>query len=131
MLGCSHVLAAALEAVMLTPTITKIGFAAGGDLGGIARGYPALQCCARALPVVDVRDQEARRRAQRGGLSKKQAQQGLSLSSLAEQYLGRPINKALQVSDWTRRPLSAAQEQYAALDAWVPLRVHEVMTEAT
>ncbi|MEQ1504312.1 MAG: HRDC domain-containing protein [Myxococcota bacterium] len=35
---------------------------------------------------------------------------------LVSQYLGRPLDKGETLSDWSRRPLSAAQLSYAALD---------------
>ena len=49
----------------------------------------------------------------------------LGLSSLAACVLGRPVNKALQTSDWRRRPLSAAQLRYAAIDAHVAQQLFE------
>lgn len=39
-----------------------------------------------------------------------------SLSSLIEHELGLRLHKADQLTDWTRRPLSAAQQSYAAGD---------------
>ncbi len=37
--------------------------------------------------------------------------------------LGRPLQKAEQISDWSRRPLRASQLTYAALDAYVGLEI--------
>ncbi len=37
--------------------------------------------------------------------------------------LGRPLQKAEQISDWSRRPLRASQLTYAALDAHVGLEI--------
>ena len=44
---------------------------------------------------------------------------GLGLSALAERHLGKPLDKALQCSQWEVRPLTDAQRVYAALDATV------------
>jgi ribonuclease D len=41
---------------------------------------------------------------------------GLGLSALVAQHFGVSLSKASQRSDWGRRPLSAAQLAYAALD---------------
>ena len=48
----------------------------------------------------------------------------LGLSSLAEKYLGFPLDKKLQRGDWSRRPLPHAMKKYALLDAicLVPIR---------
>ena len=49
----------------------------------------------------------------------------LGLSTLAACTLGMPVNKAMQTSNWRRRPLSAAQLRYAAIDAHVGLRIFQ------
>ena len=53
--------------------------------------------------------------------------QGLSgtpgLSSVTEVLLGLPLDKGCQQSDWLKRPLSASQLRYAALDAVVLLDI--------
>jgi hypothetical protein len=46
-----------------------------------------------------------------------------SLRTTCEAFLGFTLGKEEQCSDWSRRPLSAAQLEYAALDALVCLRV--------
>lgn len=51
----------------------------------------------------------------------------VSLSRLAEQVLGKPLDKAARMSDWNARPLSAAQQRYAALDAWSLVSVYETL----
>ena len=51
----------------------------------------------------------------------------VSLAKLTCYALGRPLDKAMQMSDWSVRPLSAAQLEYAALDARVLLSVAAVL----
>lgn len=51
-----------------------------------------------------------------------------SLASVSEHLLGLPIDKALQRSNWRRRPLTPAQIEYAALDARVALLVYKELS---
>ena len=53
---------------------------------------------------------------------------GHSLGSVCERELDRVLDKGEQTSDWTRRPLSASQVAYAALDAEVMLELYEVFS---
>jgi DNA polymerase-1 len=78
---------------------------------------------------------ESRNEVERGGLfdtllasqlvSAGEQEDRHSLASVAERYLGRPVDKSQQVSDWGARDLSAAQLEYAARDAelMLPLRL--------
>lgn len=50
---------------------------------------------------------------------------GHSLAMVCERELGFGLDKSAQTSNWARRPLSAEQIRYAALDAEVLLRLHE------
>lgn len=49
---------------------------------------------------------------------------GHSLRAVCERELGLVMDKTEQAGDWTQRPLSPAQVEYAALDAEVLLRLH-------
>ena len=51
------------------------------------------------------------------------------LGSVCERELGRKLNKTMQTSDWSRRPLSKQQITYAALDAEVLLDLYDVFTK--
>lgn len=48
-----------------------------------------------------------------------------SLSNLCELLLGAPLDKSFQLTNWERRPLSPAEREYAALDAWSVLVIRE------
>lgn len=50
-----------------------------------------------------------------------------SLSSVCATLLGCQLDKTPQMSDWERRPLTAEQRHYAALDAHCLLELHELM----
>eukprot|EP00434_Breviolum_minutum_P005785 symbB.v1.2.005100.t1/scaffold234.1/size257806/19 len=47
------------------------------------------------------------------------------LQAVAAWALGRWMDKSLQTSNWDQRPLTRAQQEYAALDASVLLRLHD------
>ncbi|HEX8721183.1 MAG TPA: HRDC domain-containing protein [Pyrinomonadaceae bacterium] len=51
-----------------------------------------------------------------------------SLASVTEHLFGLPIDKALQKSNWRRRPLTRAQMEYAALDARMALLVYDELS---
>ena len=52
---------------------------------------------------------------------------GLGLSALVEQHFGVRLAKDYQRSDWGRRPLSAEQVAYAALDTHFLLPLHDLL----
>ncbi|CAE7869056.1 EXD3 [Symbiodinium sp. KB8] len=96
-------------------------------VGKLSKSFPCLTAAACAAPLSDLRDVEAQLRSLESGIGKKRAREGISLSALAEKYLGKPLDKAFQVGDWSHRPLSQARMHYAALDAWVPVKVYEAV----
>ncbi len=51
----------------------------------------------------------------------------LSLKTMVKQYLHFNLVKTLQMSDWSRRPLTNGQRHYAACDALVLLRLYDAM----
>ena len=55
----------------------------------------------------------------------RQVEGGHGLKAVCERELGLEISKAEQTSDWTQRPLSPEQVEYAAVDAEVLLRLYE------
>ena len=54
----------------------------------------------------------------------------LGLSRACEFFLGKQLDKAEQCSDWSARPLSPAQREYAALDAWACAAIHEKIVDS-
>ena len=51
----------------------------------------------------------------------------VGLSALAAAVLGKPLDKATRMSDWSQRPLTERQVEYAALDAWVLVELLRVL----
>ena len=45
----------------------------------------------------------------------------------SEFFLGKPLDKRQQISDWDKRPLSQAQKEYAVLDAQVLIFIYEAI----
>eukprot|EP00438_Fugacium_kawagutii_P012651 Skav215606 [mRNA] locus=scaffold666:461065:462051:- [translate_table: standard] len=108
----------------------KVGFGGAEDLCKVARSFPVLGHFAEGSETVDLRHLEVERRLPLTCMDKKTrniTMQGISLSGLADQYLGRPLDKTFQVGDWSRRPMSKARMHYAALDAWVTVKVFEIL----
>jgi hypothetical protein len=50
------------------------------------------------------------------------------LSAVCQRHLGRMLDKSAQTSNWSARPLSRKQLDYAAIDAEVLLDLHEVLS---
>jgi ribonuclease D len=48
-----------------------------------------------------------------------------SLAGVVEHLFGLEMDKSYQKSNWKRRPLTRAQLEYAALDAYITLRVYD------
>ncbi len=56
---------------------------------------------------------------------------GHSLGSVCRRELEIELDKRYQTSDWTRRPLSTAQLNYAAMDAEVLIDLYAVFSPHT
>ena len=70
--------------------------------------------------VVDTLELSRKRRGRRPD--------GHRLAAVCRRELGLRLDKTPQKSDWTARPLSEAQLQYAALDVEILLRIHAALT---
>ena len=51
------------------------------------------------------------------------------LAGLCKSVLGKPLSKAEQIGDWSKRPLRRSQLVYAALDAWVCVEIFRMLQE--
>ena len=99
-----------------------LGFGLALDLAVLARSFPTVQGFRRVAAALDVADLCAHvdaAAAQQGG--------GLSLTGACRAWLGAPLDKAEQLSDWTARPLRQAQLLYAANDAHCLVRLFDAL----
>eukprot|EP00928_Gymnodinium_smaydae_P072598 TRINITY_DN55937_c0_g1_i1.p1 TRINITY_DN55937_c0_g1~~TRINITY_DN55937_c0_g1_i1.p1 ORF type:complete len:790 (+),score=97.65 TRINITY_DN55937_c0_g1_i1:417-2786(+) len=109
----------ALEELFTSPTSRAqsekacylVGYGLEGDIRRMAESYPVLMAAAASDSWLGIEIQELIPSKQKAG----------GLDHLCALELGSRLDKAMQLSDWEARPLSAAQVKYAALDAWILL----------
>lgn len=94
--------------VFTADTILLIGFGLKHDLQRLHQSYPWQPCFRRFVNTVDLQSTYHACCPQRSGNG---------LSALVVDYLGQPLDKSCQITDWERRPLTSEQVVYAALDA--------------
>eukprot|EP00667_Euglena_gracilis_P001837 EG_transcript_1838 len=118
--GC-EALDALVRAVFWDADITKLGLGIGHDLAVLHSSWPQVTGFTRCSRVLDIG--EFGSSVQYNGLGK-------GLSAASELWLGKPLDKSQQCSDWEARPLSEAQVAYAALDAWCSCAIFDRVVEA-
>jgi hypothetical protein len=96
--------------------IEKIGYGIHGDFKKLRESFPDVMCFENIRNVRDFSIEQENKI--KGGLS-----------GYAQHYLGLPLCKYQQKSDWEARPLSRQQLQYAALDAYVLLQIHDKINQ--
>ncbi|CAE7771154.1 EXD3 [Symbiodinium microadriaticum] len=105
----AQMLSAVLASLFCHRGIVKLGFGLQNDLQRLAASYPHLECFRRILGTLDLQEVLMEARRSKG--------QTTGLSALCLEFIGSPLSKRLQTSDWGARPLSREQLSYAALDA--------------
>jgi 3'-5' exonuclease len=112
-----------------TPTLVKVGFQVTNDLQRLAASYrhvaplrsnitSVLEVSRLGTKVLQLTRQPNSRVVT------------ASLAKMVEHFVERNLNKNEQVSDWSQRPLSPEQKEYAALDAVVTPYIVERLLEA-
>jgi prolyl-tRNA editing enzyme YbaK/EbsC (Cys-tRNA(Pro) deacylase) len=122
-------MADAMTELLLSKRLFKVGFQLVQDLRRMAASYPHISSFQLVHSVMEV-STLARKVIQ---LNKQGngRQATSSLGRLTEHFVGRTLNKEEQISDWSTRPLTAEQIEYAALDSVVtPLIVEKVLDAA-
>jgi len=104
-----------VQMMLVNPEVRKVGFAV--DLNDRAK----MARSGISLTVASVTDLQELCAAYLGDVASK----SLSLKNAAYGLLGKTINKDKRIScsDWSSLELTKQQVYYAALDAWIPLRL--------
>jgi hypothetical protein len=117
---CLAALDRALASLLSEARIYKLGFEAMGDLERLAASYaPLLPSLLQWRAVLDL--SPLARIALPGQVTKKRC----GLGHVCRVLLGKALDKAQQCSAWHRRPLSARQIAYCALDAAVLIALYD------
>ena len=100
-----------LAEILADPYITKIGAAVADDIRGLQYHCPFT--AGRFMDLQSMGEQY--------GITEK------SVRKMAAIILGLKVSKAQQCSNWEATQLSDAQQQYAATDAWICLRMYKAL----
>lgn len=95
------------------PEITKAGVAIRDDLNGLRKKREF-----KPQGFVEIAD-----------LAKNQGHEKLGLRSLAEELLGLKVSKKARTSNWERQELTPQQISYAAGDAYLGLKLFEILSK--
>jgi len=98
--------------------VIKLGFGASNDLSVLARATLPYQlfCTGSPRNLVDLQVEGPK-------IFPQLKDRGLKEYSL--EFLGKPVDKSEQCSNWSIRPLRQSQMEYAAIDAWVLVAIWE------
>jgi hypothetical protein len=115
------------SAFLQRPHFIKLGFHLAQDLRRLAASYPHITGFSRVESVLEL-SPVVKKSLQ---LSKQPNSRSItaSLRTMVQYYLKYGLDKTEQISDWSLRPLTDAQMQYAALDAAVAPMLFERAVE--
>jgi len=117
-----------LGALFNSKSLVKVGFQVVHDLRQLAASYPHIPSLQFYNAVLEssTLGKKAMRMAKLGSAREATS----SLTRLVHRFLGKSLNKQEQCSDWSLRPLTESQIEYAALDAGVtPIIVEKLLKE--
>lgn len=117
----------ALAKLFASPQFLKIGFQLLHDLKMLAGSYPHILAFRSLEAVLEV--SAFTKLAMQIEKVQNSKQYTSSLARLTKHLSDKPMNKDQQISDWSCRPLSSAQREYAALDAAVTPFLFEKVLE--
>jgi prolyl-tRNA editing enzyme YbaK/EbsC (Cys-tRNA(Pro) deacylase) len=111
-----------------TARLIKVGFQMINDLQRLAASYPHISNFQEVSSVLEV--SKLGMRVMQLSKQPKDRFATSSLSKMTERFVERTLNKEQQVSDWSLRPLSPEQIEYAALDAVVTPYIAEKLVDS-
>ena len=117
------------------PPPVLLGFDMAADLRRLKRSVRSLHAVPRDSFVRTIDVQSLWRLVSAPTLLAAESARGMkkgasiSLSSLSESLLGKRLSKAMQTSNWEKRPLSEKQVLYAGLDAFCLILIVDAMRE--
>ena len=109
----------ALQIIISSQRVIKIGRNIGNDLAKLARDFPGLRLPSKSHQKFDGTIELGSFAKAKNVVSKATA----SLSSITAAALHFHLSKETQATEWSSPHLSTEQIQYAALDAWVALEI--------
>jgi hypothetical protein len=115
-----------LRELLTSETVLKAGIGIHGDSLKLERDYGI-----KMKGLIDLSEAANARLCFFSSTAKGvQAPQKWSMAALAEKLMGKTVKKSqhIRCSDWEQDPLTADQQSYAATDAWVSLRLHEILS---
>lgn len=101
--------------------VIKVGLGINQDLKRLAWSFPWIRGLQSIVPVLEI---ESFARLTFPNVSKRELQ---GISKLSMRLLQCAVNKDQQVSDWGTRPLSPFQRTYAAIDAFVLVKIFDAL----
>lgn len=112
----------ALGKIFADQGVLKLGLGPAADLKRLSWSYPHLPCFRAFNSVLDL-----------STLAKKaypdvSSRSMEGLNKLCQHQLSYAIDKSMQCSDWSQRPLSKEQLKYASLDAYVLILLFDSIT---
>lgn len=117
-----------LDILFRSLRVVKVGYQIASDLRRIAASYPHVPCFQEIQAVLEV--DTLVKRVLHLTKQKKSRAITMSLARLTAHYLEKSISKECQVSDWSERPLSPDQIEYAALDAAISPLIAKMAMES-
>jgi len=132
---CPDALERTVGVLFKSRSVLKLGFAVNEDLRRLAKGHEAfavVNSCVDMQSLWKLGVSKARGSKQLmdtpwGSEEERSRYQPIGLSTLVAVVLGKPLDKAMRMSDWSKRPLMDNQITYAALDAWTLVEAHRMI----
>ena len=118
------------DLVLFSKTLTKLGFEFAQDGEKLANSFPLLKprfgnFVEGVINLDKIADKCHHKNPKILSLSNSKGATKPSLSKLTMTCLGKPLNKRECMSIWDNNPLRQAQLNYAALDAFVLIKIHD------